>query len=253
MKYNEAMQKINTEKALAFLGLQFQPNGSYLNFSCIECGNQSAIRYNGEKKNVSYCPTCKAGNNIIALAAKIQGVDFQDAKNLLLEKTTLPEQPIEEELNLNYQLEWCVEMEKLGLDQELCKKLGVGKPKGKTMLSGTIAFTVHNEQGLKVAYFGIKPEGAVKYHHSFNPESYLYNYNNIVPEEEVRVTNDMFNCLRLIQSGKNCVCNFGLPYLSAKQYQLLSNCDRVTFEWSGDKRDIAYSNIASLKTFYRFA
>jgi len=253
MKYNEAMQKINTEKALSFLGVQYQPNGSYLNFPCIECGNQSAIRYHGEKKNVSYCPTCKAGNNIIALTAKIQNIEFQDAKNLLLEKTTLPEKPIEEELNLSYQLEWCVEMEKLGLDQELCEKLGVGRPKGKTMLSGTIAFTVHNEHGLKVAYFGIKPEGAVKYHHSFNPESYLYNYSNIVPEEEVRVTNDMFNCLRLIQSGKNCVCNFGLPYLSVKQYQLLSNCDRVTFEWSGDKRDIAYSNIASLKTFYRFA
>jgi len=252
MKYNEAMQKINTEKALSFLGIQYQPNGSYLNFPCIECGNQSAIRYHGEKKNVSYCPSCKRGGNIIALTAKIQNIEFQDAKNLLLEKTTLPEKPIEEELNLNYQLEWCVEMEKLGLDQELCEKLGVGRPKGKTMLSGTIAFTVHNEHSLKVAYFGIKPEGAVKYHHSFNPESYLYNYSNIVPEEEVRVTNDMFNCLRLIQSGKNCVCNFGLPYLSVKQYQLLSNCDRVTFEWSGDKRDIAYSNIASLKTFYRF-
>jgi tRNA-dihydrouridine synthase len=56
----------------------------------------------------------------------------------------------------------------------------------------------------------------------------------------------------MIDSGKQAVCNFGLPYLSVKQYQLLSNCDRVIFQWSGDKRDIAYSNIANLKTFYRF-
>jgi hypothetical protein len=252
MKYNEAMQKINTEKALNFLGLAFKPNGSYLNFPCIECGNQSSIRYHGEKKNVVYCPTCKTGNNIIAMTVKLKGIEFQDAKNLLLEKTSFPEKPIEEELNLNYQLEWCEEMAKLGLNEELCSHMQVGKPKGKTMLSGTIVFTVFNEQAVKIAYFGVNPKGAVKYHHSFNPETYLYNYHNVDPTEEVWITTDMFDCLRIIYSGKQAVCNFGLPYLSTKQYMFLSNCDRIVFQWSGDKRDIAYSNIASLKTFYRF-
>lgn len=157
MKYAEAMQIIDTEKALTYLGFTVRKNGSYLNFPCIDCGNESAIRYHGEKKNVSFCKTCKVGSNIIALAVKVKGIEFQDAKNLLIEKASYCDKPIEEQLNLNYELEWCVEMEKQGLNQELCEKLGVGKPKGKTMLSGSIAFTVFNEQGLKVAYSESKP------------------------------------------------------------------------------------------------
>lgn len=87
-----------------------------------------------------------------------------------------------------------------------------------------------------------------------NPEFYLYGCHHPVdPTQEVWITKDMFNCLRIIQSGKQSVCNFGLPYLSVRQYQLLPNCDRVVLEWSGGKRDIAYTDIASLKTFYRFA
>jgi predicted RNA-binding Zn-ribbon protein involved in translation (DUF1610 family) len=253
MKYAEAIQRIDTEKALVYLGFEVKKNGSYLEFPCPACGNKSSIRYHGEKKNVSYCSTCKSGSNIIAMAVMVKGLEFQEAKNLLLDKTSFSEKPIEEELNLNYELLWCKEMENFGLDREICERLGVGKPKGKTMLSGTITFTVHNEEGLKVAYFGLKPDGTGKFHQSFNPELYLYNYHNIGPNEEVWITKDMLSCLRLIFNGKQAVCNFGLPYLSVKQYLLLSNCDRVTFEWSGDKRDVAYSNIVSLKTFYRFA
>jgi len=251
MKYNEAMQAIDTEKALTLLGLEVKPNGSYLDFISPECGHENSIRYHGEKKNVAYCPTCKKGSNIIALTSLVKKIEFQDAKNMLIEKATYTDKPIEEELNLNYTLEWCVGMEKQGLNQELCEKLGVGKPKGKTMLSGHVVFTVFNEQGLKIAYYGLK-DGKPKFHQSFNPENYLYGYNGIDPREEVWITRDMFNCLRIIHSGKQSLCNFGLPYLSTKQYLLLSNCDRIVFEWSGDKRDIAYSNIASLKTFYRF-
>jgi len=247
MKYIEALQTVDTEKALAVLGLEVKRDGSYFHFTSL-CGHDSVIRYHGEKKNIIFCPTCKVGNNIFRLAKEMKGIEYKD----LIEKTSIPQKPIEEELNLNYTLEWCVEMEKRELNQELCKRLGVGKPKGKTMLSGTIAFTVHNEHGLRVAYFGLKPDGTKKFHQSFNPELYLYNYHNIGPTEEVWITEGMFTCLKMIDSGKQAVCNFGLPYLSVKQYQLLSNCDRITFQWFGDKRDIAYSNIANLKTFYRF-
>ncbi|HVN95454.1 MAG TPA: hypothetical protein VMT62_03415 [Syntrophorhabdaceae bacterium] len=263
MKYNEAMQTIDTEKALTLLGLEFKRNGSYLNFPCIFCGKESSIRCYGDKKNVSYCPACKLGSNIIFIASKIKQIEFQDAKNLLLDKATYADKHIEQELNLTYTLEWCEEMAKQGLNQELCEEMGVGKPKGKTMLSGYIVFTVFNEQGLKVAYYGSKApdklgdkpsyEGIPKFHSSFNPESYLYGFNRIDPREEVWVTRDMFDCLRIIHSGKQSVCNFGLPYLSFNQYQLLSHCDRIVFEWPGDKREVAYSNIALLKTFYRFA
>ena len=247
MKYVEAIQTVDTEKALAVLGLEIKKDGSYIHFTHL-CGHDAVIRIHGEKKNMIFCPTCKTGSNIFKLAKDLKGIGYE----ALIEKAGKPQKPIEEELNLSYELEWCVEMEKEGLNQELCQRLGVGKPKGKTMLSGTIAFTVFNEHGLKVAYFGLK-EGKAKFHNSFNPETYLYNYQNCDQREEVWITNDMFSCLRHLAGGKQSVCNFGLPYLSIKQYLLLSDCDRVTFQWSGDKRGVACSNIASLKTFYRFA
>ena len=246
MRYTEAIQAVDTERALEVLGLETKRDGSYIHFTSL-CGHDAVIRTHGEKKNLIFCPTCKKGSNIFTLALDLKGINFAD----LVEKAGKPQKPIEEELNLNYTLEWCTEMEKEGLNQELCQRLGVGKPKGKTMLSGSIALTVHNEHGLKIAYWGLK-DGKPKFHSSFNPELYLYNYHLIDPTKEVWITKDMFNCLRLIQNGKQAVCNFGLPYLSIKQYQLLSKCDRVVFEWSGDNRHIAYSNIASLKTFYRF-
>lgn len=254
MKYNEAMMAINTERALEILCFPTKKNGSYYYFPCPECGSEVSIRFHGEKKNVSYCPSCKKGNNIIAIAAQIKGIGFQEAKEFLLGKATTIEKPIEEELSLAGQLEFCQLMEQEGLNAELCQQMGVGKWKGKGIMAGHVAFTVHNEHGVRVAYYGFHiPDKKVKFPANFNPETYLYNIHNINAQEEVWITKDLFNCLRIIQSGKQSVCNFGLPYLSTRQYQLLSNCDRVVFDWSGDKRDIAYTNIASLKTFYRFA
>lgn len=253
MKYQEAMQAINTEKALQFLGLFCRKNGGYLYFPCIVCGNEAVIRFYGEKKNVAYCPNCKAGTNIVTMTVKLKGVEFQEAKNLLLEKTANTDRPIEDELSLNYELEWTKEMEKVGLDEETCKRFRVGRPKGRTMLSGTVAFTVHNEKGIKVAYFGIDKEGRPKFHKSFNPESYLYAYHLADPEQEVIVTTDLFTCLRHLAEKKKAVCNFGLPYLSARQLELLSPFRQITFEWLfEEKKDVMLNVAQNLKAYHRF-
>jgi predicted RNA-binding Zn-ribbon protein involved in translation (DUF1610 family) len=251
MKYNEAMQTIDTEKALTYLGFTFNRNGSYLEFPCPTCGNKSFIRYHGEKKNVSYCKTCK-GNNIIALAVKVKGIEFQEAKKLLLEKATYYDKEIEDELNLNYDLQYGVLLKNYGITEELAKKLGIGFPKGRTMLSGKLTFTVHNEKGIKVAYVGVDPDGKMKFHKSFNPELYLLGYHLIDPTKEIWVTNDMFTWMVLMGEGKQALSNFFLPYVSIKQYFLLNQLDRITFNWKGERSNVAFSNILLLKTFYRF-
>ncbi|OPY73239.1 MAG: hypothetical protein A4E62_00555 [Syntrophorhabdus sp. PtaU1.Bin002] len=254
MKYPEAMQAIATEKALSFLGLTARKNGSYLNFPCIDCGNESAIRYYGERKNVAYCSTCKAGTNIIAMAVKLKGIDFQEAKKLLVEKTATTEETIQEKLSLKYELEFTIDMEKEGLSKELCDTVGVGRPKGKTMLSGCIAFTIHNETGLKVAYYGIRiSDRRPKFHQSFNPELYLFAYHVADKNEEVLVTTDMFSCLRHLAQGEQAICNFGLPYLSSRQMELLSPFPYITFEWLfTDKKDIMLNVAQNLKAYHRF-
>lgn len=254
MKYAEAIQRIETGQALTYLGLTVKKEGSYLKFPCPDCGNESAIRYYGEKKNVAYCSTCKKGTNIISMAVKLKGFDFQEAKNLLVEKTMASQDIIQEKLSLNYELEWTMDLEKEGLNRELCDTIGIGRPKGKTMLSGCIAFTVHGETGVKIAYYGIGiSDHRPKFHQSFNPELYLFAYHAADKDEEVLVTTDMFSCLRHLAQGKQAVCNFGLPYLSTRQMELLSSFPYVTFEWLfTDKKEIILSVARNLKAYHRF-
>jgi predicted RNA-binding Zn-ribbon protein involved in translation (DUF1610 family) len=254
MKYQEAIQTINTERALAVLGLTVKKNGAYLYFPCPTCGNEAAIRHYGEKKNISYCPSCKSGDNIISLACKAKGMEFQEAKAFLIEKAAVVDKPIDQELKLNYELEWCDLMEKEGLNRELCQTIGIGRPKGKTMLSGCVAFTVHNEAGVKIAYYGIRiADRRPIFHKSFNPELYLFGYHAADPEEEVLVTTDLFSCLRHLAEGKQATCNFGLPYLSVRQMDLLSPFRLITFEWLfAEKNEIMLSVAQNIKPYHRF-
>lgn len=249
MRYAQAIQSVDTEKALSLLGLETKKEGAYVRFPG-PCGHEVVIRCYGEKKNVIYCPECKKGSTIFQLALDLKGIDYEE----LVEKTSRPVQPIEEELNLNYELEWCAEMEKEGLDRVLCARLGIGKPKGRTMLSGCIAFTVCNEAGLRIAYYGIRIAGRRPiFHKSFNPELYLFGYHLSDKTQEVTVTADMFSCLRHLAAGRQAVCNFGLPYISSRQTELLSVFPLVTFEWLFDEKTEVMLNAAqNLKTYHRF-
>lgn len=249
MTYKEAIQQINTKRALEVLGERPVEEGSYLKFQCL-CGAKAVIKTFGEKKNLYYCEACKQGGNIIGLAMKLKNIEYLPAKELLLEKATPIQNQVEEELNLNYELEYCELLNKEGISEELCKKLGVGKPKGRTMLSGHIVFTVYDGDK-KIAYYGISiADRKPKFHKSFNPENHLYQF---AAMEEVWLTTDLFQCLRLAQEGKPACCNFGLPYLSSKHFSLLSRCERVNIDWQfTDRGEIAVSVAQNLKCFYRF-
>lgn len=254
MKYLKAIQTISTEKALKVLGLTIRKNGAYLYFPCPVCGNETAIRYYGDKKNISYCPDCKTGSNIVSLACKVKGMEFQEAKNFLIEKAITVDKPIDREINLTYELEWCDLMEKEGLNRELCEAIGIGKPKGKTMLSGCVAFSVHNEAGLKIAYYGIRiADRRPIFHKSFNPELYFLGYHAAEKDQEIIVTTDIFSCIRHLAEGNQAIRNFGLPYLSSRQMELLLPFQFVTLEWLFTEKNEIMLNVAqNLKGYCRF-
>lgn len=249
MTYKEAIQKIDTKKAVNWLGLENSPEGGYLKIRC-PCGGNAAVKLYGEKKNVWYCEGCRKGGNIISLAMQIKGIEFQEAKNLLLETAGTPD-PIGEPLHLDYELEYSPVLGEKGLPKEIVTLFEVGKPKGKTMLSGCLAFCVRNEKGFKVAYYGIKSDGTPKFHSSFNPETLLYCPIPLDYTKEVVLTTDMVQTLVYTIDGKQACCNFGLPYLSKWQLDQLSKCEFLSIDWKFDKREIA-TTIADLKCFHRF-
>jgi hypothetical protein len=249
MKYKEAIQRIDTKKAMTSIGLNSLQSGHYLKFQC-QCGGSASIKLYGLKKNLWYCEGCKTGGNIVGLAMKTKNLEFQEAKNFLLEKADSP-QPIGEPLQLDYELEFCSSLGEKGLPKEITQLFEVGRPKGKTMLSGCLAFAVRNDKGYKIAYYGIKPDGTPKFHSSFNPETILYVPVPLDFAKEVILTTDMVKCLIYTFDGKQACSNFGLPYLSQWHLDQLSQCEYLSIDWQFEKREIA-TMVAELKCYHRF-
>ncbi|MFC1657515.1 hypothetical protein ACFL2P_02970 [Candidatus Moduliflexota bacterium] len=231
MSYTATMKSVDTEKALALLELEAKPKGAYFNFPCPKCEKQAVIRAYGEKKNVWFCPDCKASGHIISLTMMQRTLKYEDAINFLKEKAIgFSGRKIENELKLTYPLEYHKKLQEEGISEETAFLLEIGKPKGKGILAGHIAFTVFDEEGKKVAYFGIHPEtGKAKSHSSFNPELYLYRWNAVDQDQSVFFTPDMFECVRQVMGEHQAVCNFGLPYLSEEHIRFLSKCSMVIF------------------------
>jgi hypothetical protein len=188
MNYKESLQAIDPLKAFKALNISADQQGSYIYYPCTSCGRQAVIKACGDKKNVWYCPECKDKGHIISLVLSVMSEtdsepwDYEKAKRFLVQKAVVySPNTIKKELSFNYELEYDPFLEEQGISKELCEKLGIGRPKGKTMLSGCIAFTVSDGTGRKIAYYGVRIKGhKTVFHKSFNPELYLYNFNSVI-------------------------------------------------------------------------
>jgi len=251
MKYLATLQSVDTVKALGLINLEAAQQGAYVKYPCHKCGKQAVIKAYGEKKNLWYCPDCKGSGHIISLVMDINQCDWNTAKKTLEEKACFTAGKITKELTLNYELEYDKRLEHQSINADICQKLGVGKPKGKTMLSGTIAFTVTDE-GKKIAYYGIRiRDGKHIFHNSFNPELYLLYADRIDPEKEVYFTTDMLDCLKHWDAGKQAVCNFGLPYLSQEHFKLMNKFLIISICLKDHEEEIAFQALKNLQIYFR--
>ena len=120
-----------------------------------------------------------------------------------------------------------------GLPEAICTQLGLGAP--LTSLDGRVAFTVHDENGNKVAQYGIDlKDGKPIFPRSFNPGKYLYGYHAAKHEPRVFLTNNMIECIKLLCKDNPAVCNFELPYLSEHQIELLNELDHIVLWTNND-------------------
>jgi len=98
------------------------------------------------------------------------------------------------------------------------------------MLAQCISFLVKDETGMRIAYYGIRlKNGQHVTHKSFNKELYLWGMNLSFEMYDlpVTVTPDLVECAKLLQDEKPAVCNFGLPYLSTTQIELLNGLKKL--------------------------
>ncbi|HEX3036588.1 MAG TPA: hypothetical protein VHT73_15935 [Thermodesulfobacteriota bacterium] len=250
MNYMDVMQSVNPLSALKALNIEATLQGAYVQFPCMKCQAKAVIKAYGDKKNVMYCPECKATGHIISLTMAKQNVEWEEAKKFL--KNHVAAKKITRELEFEYDLVYHQSLRQRGLPEDFCKIHGIGYPKGKTMLAGCIAFTVSNAEGKKIAYYGkrIKDEKAV-FHKSFNPELYLYNYHDIDPVQEVHFTTDIWKCLEIIGQGGAAVCNFGLPYLSPSHVDLLQKCNSVLYLKDQNFKEIM-KQVTQMNNYFKF-
>jgi hypothetical protein len=229
MSYKDTLQRVDTEKVLALIGIESQSQGAYFKFTCPSYKEQAVIKAYGEKKNLYYCPKCKVSGHIISLVMNARGTDWNSANDLLL-KAIVTTKKIANELTMKYELQYHPFLERQGISEKICRDLEIGVPKGKTMLAGYVVFTVRDEEGRKIAYYGIRIKDLkVMFHRSFNPELYLFNFFNSDSSEPVYFSNNMFECIKNIAKGRQCVSNFGLPYLSRFQFDLLRGYEKIVF------------------------
>lgn len=239
MGYRELLQAINTEAALNLLGIEYERQGAYLRFKCSSCGERASIKVFGDKKNLFYCPKCRNSGHIISIVMRAKGVSWQDACQILF-KAKASTTKITEELKLNYELQYHKFLEGMGITEHTCKICEIGVPKGKTMLSGCVAFTIvsgtyDRTAALKIAYYGIRmKDKAPVFHKSFNPEAYLYILGYFNPQDPVYFTTDMFECVKMFQEQKQAMCNFGLPYLSPQQLEEMRDIPLIIFKVQDD-------------------
>jgi hypothetical protein len=254
LTYRETLQAVDTLKALKIVGIDGGQQGAYVYFPCTGCGKQAVIKAYGVKKNIWYCPECKDKGHIISLIMKMAGIEWDEAKSLLEAKAfAYPTAKIQKELMLEYELQYNKFLEAQGISEKIARANGIGVPKGKTMLSGCVAFTVHDENGKRIAYYGIRMKDLKPiFHKSFNPELYLYNYHRIDPETDVHITTDMFDCIRTLSLERQSVCNFGFPYLSTEQIFLLQRFTYVSFDCSmNHSSELTRQLTANLQNYVR--
>ncbi len=238
MNYRETLQVIDTARALECLGINARvPQGAYIKFPCPSdnCDELALIKTHGNKKNLFYCPRCKLSGHIISLVMKIMNINWQEACEWLKKARATPH-VITDQLQLKYELEYHKFLEDKGISKEICEMFQIGVPKGKTMLAGCVAFTVFNDDGERIAYYGINMKtGKPVFHKSFNPELYLYGQSFYLGHkdyhfvDEVYFTTDIFQCIKIYAEDEFAVCNFGLPYISNEQMDKLDHLAFVKF------------------------
>ena len=233
MHYRQVLQVVDSEKALQLLEVGYIQSGGYLIFDCPRCQSVSTakLKIYGDTKNLFYCTACKKGDNIISLVGGLKDLGYEQTIEFLVAKAVSESKQIVDELKLDYELVYSKYLEQKGLSKEICESLGIGVPKGKTMLAGCATFTISDSDGMKIAYYGIRmKDGNPIFHKSFNPEHYLYNFHAVNKEETIYFTTDIFECVKKIEAGIPAICNFGLPYLSSFHLSLLNKVEKTIFK-----------------------
>jgi DNA primase len=154
--FEEVKSRVSIEQAVKLLNLETKPAGHQLRAACPACKGPDRSLVITPAKNLFYCFTAKTGGDQIALVAHINGVNVQEAAQLLsgTVKATVPQPEKGQFKPLDYLEAEHLAVEAVGFDAETAKALGIGfAPRG--IMAGLVAVPVRLEDGTLAGYIGI--------------------------------------------------------------------------------------------------
>ncbi len=165
------------------------------------------------------------GNVINFLQAK-KGMSAREAASLL-KKTFLTNEKPAPTLPV-YKLQYCKELEDLGISEETARKLEIGKVvehKGKS--AGKIAFRIRSVDGEPVGYCIFDPKKKEYFYYSQYKHDHIYNLNNVDQREKTAI---MFaDPINVAIHDKVCPFCIGMTRgnLTQAQTDLLKRFERI--------------------------
>ena len=147
--FAELVPSLPTAAVLDFLDAPYKEDGKYLKTECPDCKSVLSFCTFGQKKNIGFCTGEKKGMNLLQFASKRSGNTVREMAELLvtqlLKLRTQQNKPIELAIELDYL--------RSGYHPHMSEHMEIGYCK-KGVLSGHVAYSVHNEKAEKIVYVG---------------------------------------------------------------------------------------------------
>lgn len=255
--FNTLVSQLPVSGVLEILSVEAQQQGSSIKAPCFKdgCGGSISFTTRGAKQGLGFCVKHRGGCNILQYANNLrksetlrETAEWLNGEFLNLKKTS-PNQEFNREIPLgwhNSMLEYC--------DQELAKEMEVGLVTGKSILSGHIAFAVHDPDGIKLGYVGKNLKTKEwKTPAKLDTSVLLYNMHRVTWSDEVFITREIETAIKYWQYGLPIVAAFGQNFLTGNQVDLIRRFKKLTF-FRHDKDfldNITYQAVCLMGNYWR--
>jgi DNA primase len=172
------------------------------------------------KKDLFFSPgNDQIKGSVINFYSKYEGIGLRESALILDNEFIHEAKPKQVDMPI-LELHYVKELEKFGISEEIAKEYEIGLVKQRSIMNGRIAFRMYDEFRKPIGYVGWHP----KKQNWLFPKGLkrpLFNIERVETNENVVVTVDLFDCMRIIGLGfTNTVCLIAKS-LTEKQEELL--------------------------------
>ncbi len=214
LNFAEISEKVSFIDVFNYLNISYSQKGD-------ELKTQDGIVVN-VKKNLYFNTNDETQKgSVINFLAHYKQIDLREAASLLKSQFLSDIIEIKPKREIpQLKLDWDSYIEERGITEEIAKEYEIGFVKQRSIVTGRIAFKIHDHTGKLVGYIGYKKEDESW----FFPKGFkrpLYNVFRLEDTKSVIVTTDPFDALRMASLGIKEVVSLLANSMTAQQEEQL--------------------------------